>query len=251
MSPRNPAPMKPKAPHIRSFGLSEGSRLADKYEVVSRLGSGWEGEVYLVRECGTRIERTVKIFFPRRNLSNRALRFYARKLHKLRHCPVVIQYHTRDTFSFKGLPVSFLVSEFVEGELLSDFLKRQPGRRLNPFQGVHLLHALALGIEAIHNVGEYHGDLHTDNVIVLRHGLGFELKLLDMFSWGAPNAENIQHDVFDLIRIFYDALGGQRWYRRQPQEVKHICKGLKRSLIAREFRSAGQLCQYLETMEWD
>ena len=242
--------MKAKAPRISSFKLSGGTLLAGKYEVVSRLGSGWEGEVYLVRECGTRIERTVKIFFPRRNLGNRALRFYARKLHKLRHCPIVIQYHTRDTFVFNGLPVSFLVSEFVEGELLSDILKRQSGRRLNPFQGVHLLHALAVGIELIHNVGEYHGDLHTDNVIVLRHGLGFELKLLDMFSWGSPNAENIQHDVFDLIRIFYDALGGQRWYRRQPQEVKDICKGLKRSLIAREFRSAGQLCQYLEMMEW-
>jgi tRNA A-37 threonylcarbamoyl transferase component Bud32 len=242
--------MKAKAPRINSFKLPGGTLLAGKYEVVSRLGSGWEGEVYLVRECGTRIERTVKIFFPRRNLGNRALRFYARKLHKLRHCPVVIQYHTRDTFVFNGLQVSFLVSEFVEGELLSDFLKRQSGRRLNPFQGVHLLHALAVGIELIHNVGEYHGDLHTDNVIVLRHGLGFELKLLDMFSWGSPNAENIQHDVFDLIRIFYDALGGQRWYRRQPQEVKDICKGLKRSLIAREFRSAGQLCQYLEMMEW-
>jgi tRNA A-37 threonylcarbamoyl transferase component Bud32 len=242
--------MKAKAPRISSFKLSGGTLLAGKYEVVLRLGSGWEGEVYLVRECGTRIERTVKIFFPRRNLGNRALRFYARKLHKLRHCPIVIQYHTRDTFVFNGLPVSFLVSEFVEGELLSDFLKRQSGRRLNPFQGVHLLHALAAGIELIHNVGEYHGDLHTDNVIVLRHGLGFELKLLDMFSWGSPNAENIQHDVFDLIRIFYDALGGQRWYRRQPQEVKDICKGLKRSLIAREFRSAGQLCQYLEMMEW-
>jgi len=242
--------MKAKAPRISSFKLSGGTLLAGKYEVVSRLGSGWEGEVYLVRECGTRIERTVKIFFPRRNLGNRALRFYARKLHKLRHCPIVIQYHTRDTFVFNGLPVSFLVSEFVEGELLSDFLKRQSGRRLNPFQGVHLLHALAVGIELIHNVGEYHGDLHTDNVIVLRYGLGFELKLLDMFSWGSPNAENIQHDVFDLIRIFYDALGGQRWYRRQPQEVKDICKGLKRSLIAREFRSAGQLCQYLEMMEW-
>jgi tRNA A-37 threonylcarbamoyl transferase component Bud32 len=242
--------MKAKAPRISSFKLSGGTLLAGKYEVVLRLGSGWEGEVYLVRECGTRIERTVKIFFPRRNLGNRALRFYARKLHKLRHCPIVIQYHTRDTFVFDGLPVSFLVSEFVEGELLSDFLKRQSGRRLNSFQAVHLLHALAAGIELIHNVGEYHGDLHTDNVIVLRHGLGFELKLLDMFSWGSPNAENIQHDVFDLIRIFYDALGGQRWYRRQPQEVKDICKGLKRSLIAREFRSAGQLCQHLEMMEW-
>ncbi len=242
--------MKAKAPRISIFKLSGGTLLAGKYEVVLRLGSGWEGEVYLVRECGTRIERTVKIFFPRRNLGNRALRFYPRKLHKLPHCPIVIQYHTRDTFVFDGLPVSFLVSEFVEGELLSDFLKRQSGRRLNSFQAVHLLHALAAGIELIHNVGEYHGDLHTDNVIVLRYGLGFELKLLDMFSWGSPNAENIQHDVFDLIRIFYDALGGQRWYRRQPQEVKDICKGLKRSLIAREFRSAGQLCQHLEMMEW-
>jgi len=242
--------MNKKPPRISSFDLRSGDHLSDKYEVVSRLGSGWEGEVYLVRETGTRIERTVKIFFPRRNPGNRALRFYARKLHKLRHCPVVIQYHTRDSFEFKGAKVSFLVSEYVEGELLSDFLKRQPGQRLSAFQAVHLLHALATGIEAIHNVGEYHGDLHTDNVIVLRHGLGFELKLLDMYSWGAPNAENIQHDVFDLIRLFYDAIGGPRWYARQPQEVKDICKGLKRSLIAREFRSAGQLSQHLEIMEW-
>ena len=238
------------SPKISSFKLHKGERLADKYEVVALLGAGWEGEVYQVRECGTRIERTVKIFFPRRNPGDRALRFYARKLHKLRHCPMVIQYHTRDAFRYRGLKVSFLVSEFVEGELLSDFLKRQKGRRLSPFQAVHLLHALASGIETIHNLGEHHGDLHTDNVIVLRHGLGFELKLLDMYSWGAPNAENIQHDVFDLIRLFYDASGGQRHYRRQPQEIKDICKGLKRSLIAREFRTAGQLCQHLETMEW-
>ena len=154
--------------------------------MVTLLGAGWEGEVYLVRERGTGIERTVKIFFPRRNPRDRTLRFYARKLHKLRHCPVVIQYHTRDTFIYNDTKVSFLLSEFVEGELLSDFLKRQRGCRLSPFQGVHLLHALAIGIESIHKLGDYHGDLHTDNIIVLRYGLGFELKLLDMFHWGAP-----------------------------------------------------------------
>ena len=51
--------------------------------MVTLLGAGWEGEVYLVRERGTGIERTVKIFFPRRNPRDRTLRFYARKLHKL------------------------------------------------------------------------------------------------------------------------------------------------------------------------
>ena len=237
-------------PRIWSFNLHCGDCLAGKYQVVTLLGAGWEGEVYLVRERGTGIERTVKIFFPRRNRRDRALRFYARKLHKLRHCPVVIQYHTRDTFIYNDTKVSFLLSEFVEGELLSDFLKRQRGRRLSPFQGVHLLHALATGIESIHKLGDYHGDLHADNIIVLRYGLGFELKLLDMFHWGASNAANIQHDVYDLIRNFYDATGRQRHYAQQPQEVKDICKGLKRTLIAQEFRSAGKLRRHLETMEW-
>ncbi len=134
--------------------------------------------------------------------------------------------------------------------MLSQFLLRQPGKRLVPFQAVHLLHALATGIESIHNLREYHGDLHTENVIIQRYGLGFDLKLVDMFHWGAPRQQNIYDDVCDLIRIFYDALGGQQHYSRQPPEVKSICCGLKRSLILGKFKSAGQLREYLETMQW-
>jgi hypothetical protein len=33
-------------------------------------------------------------------------------------------------------------------------------------------------------------------------------------------------------------------------EVKAICRGLKRTLILKYFRSAGQLREHLETMEW-
>lgn len=235
---------------IRSFGLQPGYIIEKKYRVEALLGTGWEGEVYLIRELATGIERTAKFFFPRRNLRNAALRFYARKLHKLRQCPIVIQYHTRDTIQYQGIPISFLVSEYVEGELLSEFLKRQRGRRLTAFQAMHLLYALARGIECIHSMGEYHGDLHTDNIIVQRHGLGFELKLLDMFHWGGPNVQNIRNDVYDLIRIFYDALGGRKYYAGQPDEVKAICCGLKHSLISKKFRTAGDLRVYLETMQW-
>jgi hypothetical protein len=32
--------------------------------------------------------------------------------------------------------------------------------------------------------------------------------------------------------------------------VKAICRGLKRSLILQNFRTAGQLREYLETIEW-
>ncbi len=239
-----------KTPKLRSIDLPPGRTLARKYEVISRLGAGWEGEVYMVRELATGIERAAKFFFPHRNPRNRTAKLYARKLHKLRHCPLVIQYHSWDSIRYRGVEISFLVSDYVEGELLSDFLARQPGRRLSAFQGLHLLHALARGIECIHQMREYHGDLHADNIIVQRYGLGFDLKLLDLFHWSTPRTENIQDDVVDLVRIFYDAIGGQRHYAKQPAEVKAICCGLKRSLIVRKFRTAGALREYLETMEW-
>lgn len=235
---------------IDSFKFQPGRILAKKYEVISQLGEGWEGEVYLVRETLTGIERAAKFFYPHRNPKNRAFRFYAGKLHKLRHCPILIQYHTQETIPYRGVPITFLVSEYVEGELLSDFLARQPGHRLTAFQGLHLLHALASGIDSIHHMREYHGDLHTDNIIIQRFGLSYNLKLVDMFHWGAARKENIHDDVCDLIRIFYDAIGGQKYYAKQPHEVKAICCGLKRSLILKKFRSAGQLREHLETMQW-
>jgi serine/threonine protein kinase len=235
---------------IESFDLQPGRVLAGKYEVVSLLGAGWEGEVYKIRERNTRIERAAKLFFPQRNARNRTSNFYARKLHKLRHCPILIQYYTEETITFRRTPITVLVSEYVEGELLSEFLKRQPGGRLSPFQALHLLHSLVAGIECIHRLREYHGDLHPQNVIVSRYGLRFDLKLMDMFHWAAPKRENIQDDICDLIRIFYDAVGGARFYAKQPAEVKSICCGLKRSLILKRFPTAAQLRQHVEAMQW-
>ena len=235
---------------IDHFDIKPGRLLARKYEVIQSLGRGWEGEVFLVREHPTDIERAVKLFYPQRNPGDRVANFYARKLHKLRHCPIAIQYHTRDTIIYHRVPITLLVSDFVEGELLSDFLRRQPGKRLSPFPALHLLHALASGIECIHQMKEYHGDLHSENIIVQRYGLGFELKLLDFFHWGVPKPENIRGDVVDLVKILYEAVGGQARYRCQPAEIKAICCGLKHSLILKKFRTAGQLREYLENLQW-
>lgn len=233
-----------------TFDLHADLILADKYRVISRLGAGWEGEVYLVRETSTGIERSAKIFFPNRNPRNRSVRFYAKKLHKLRHCPILIQYHNQERIELEGERMTILVSEFVEGELLSAFVRRQPGGRLQPFEAMHLLHALVDGIEVIHDQGEYHGDLHSDNVLVQRRGLGFDVKLVDMFQWGKPSAANIQEDVVNLVHMFHEMVGGPTRYAKQPDEVKEICRGLKRGLILSRFRTAGHLRQHLETMEW-
>ncbi|MBT8149694.1 MAG: serine/threonine-protein kinase, partial [Gammaproteobacteria bacterium] len=189
-----------------------------------------------------------KLFFPQRNPGNRSVKFYARKLHKLRQCSMVIQYHNEETLVFRSQRVTMLISEFVDGPLLSNFVKQQPGKRLPPYQALHLLYALSKGLEEIHQLADYHGDLHDNNIIVQRYGVAFELRLLDMFYWGTPKPVNMLDDTVDLVRIFYDVLGGQKVYARHPVWVKDICCGLKRTLIRKKYRTAGQLRAYLENM---
>jgi serine/threonine protein kinase len=241
---------KKKATRIESFDLEPGRVIAGKYRILSKLGSGWESDVFRIAEVRTDIERTAKLFYPERNPGDRTLKRYARKLHKLRHCPIVIQYHTEGAFRYRGQQVSFLVSEYVAGDTLCDFLKERPGRRLGPFEAVHLLYTLAKGVEAIHLVGEYHGDLHDDNIIVSRFGLEFEIKLLDLFHWDKPKRENRKDDICDLARILYEATGGPRHYAKQPLAIRYICSGLRRSLILKKFPTVAKLCRHLETMEW-
>ena len=238
-----------KVEPIETFGFAPGRILAGKYEVVDCLGAGWEGEVYKVCELVTGIDRAVKLFFPHRQTTSNMLKWYAKKLHKLHACPMVIQYQTQETMRFRGQSLSFLVSDYVHGNLLSEFLKERRGAKLTFYEALHLLYALAEGMESIHHLNEYHGDLHTENIIVCRQGLKFELKLLDLYHWKAPRRENIQDDVCDLIRIFYDVLGGAKTYSSHPQVVKDVCCGLKRSLILKKFKTAGQLRKYLELIE--
>ncbi len=235
---------------IATFGYKPGRIFARKYEIVSCLGSGWEGEVYKIREKGTNIERAAKLFFPGRNPKNTVSYTYAKKLHRLRECPIVIQYHTQEELQFRGEPITALISEYVEGELLPNYLKRFPAKRLPIFQGIHLLHALATGVENIHHLGEYHGDLHSENILVRRLGLSFELKLIDLFHWGRATKENRQDDICDLIKVFYEAIGGKKYYAKHPPEVKAICCGLKRSLILKKFRTMSDLRIHLENQAW-
>ncbi|MHC5001506.1 MAG: protein kinase domain-containing protein [Planctomycetota bacterium] len=243
--------MPTQTTRIKSFDLQPGRLLAGKYRVEARLGSGWEGEVYKVVEVKTGIHRALKMFFPHRNLRDRAVTFYAKKLTRLRHCDIVIQYHHSETIRFRGVPMTCLVSEYVEGELLSRFVARQRGGRLHPFEALSLLYALASGLEQVHEAREYHGDLHDDNVLVRREGVFFRVKLVDLFYLGAPTAKHIRDDVVDVIRLLYDAVGGQARYASQPPEIKHICRGLRRDLIRRDFPTARHLREHLETFEWE
>lgn len=235
---------------INDFDFKPGRNLCGRYNVVSKLGGGYEGEVYQVQEVHTGIMRAAKLFYPQRNEKFKVSTRYAKKLNKLSNCPIVMNYHGQEIIHIKGHKVACLISEFIEGESLSGFLKRHRGGRIGVFQGLHLLYALVLGVESIHLSGEYHGDLHVENIIIKRAGLGFDLTVIDMHHWGDSKKDNREEDIIKLINLFYECLGGQKTYKNHPQGIKHIIKGLKRSLILQEFKTISHLRVHLETLDW-
>jgi tRNA A-37 threonylcarbamoyl transferase component Bud32 len=240
-----------RATKVKRFDFPPGRSVAGKYVIERPLGSGWEGEVYAIVERNTGIRRAAKFYYPHRDPMGKAAIAYARKLDALRHCPILMQYHHQEIAYVKRKKVMVVISELVEGRKLSEFLAGQPTPRLSMFEALHVLYILAKGISPIHARGEYHGDIHDDNIMIRRQGVGFEVKLLDFFDLGRPTRSKIQKDVLNLIEVFHIIVGGRELYAQQPKVVKDIIRGLKDSLILQRFQSAGDIQAHLESLTWD
>jgi tRNA A-37 threonylcarbamoyl transferase component Bud32 len=232
------------------FDFHAGRPVTGRYVIERPLGSGWEGEVYVIIERNTGIRRAAKFYYPHRDPMGKAAIAYARKLDALRHCPILMQYHHQETISFQRNRVTVVISELVEGQKLSEFLATQPGHQLSTFEALHVLYTLARGIAPIHARGEYHGDIHDDNIMIRRQGIGFDVKLLDFFDLGRPTRSKICKDVLNLVQVFHTIVGGREHYAKQPKVVKEIIRGLKDSLILQRFHSAGDIHRHLENLDW-
>jgi tRNA A-37 threonylcarbamoyl transferase component Bud32 len=157
----------------------------------------------------------------------------------------------QETVRFRGGKVAVVISELVDGVKLSEFLANQPRKRLRTFEALHVLHTLARGIAPIHARGEYHGDIHDDNIMIRRSGISFDVKLVDFFDLGRPNRSKIHKDVLNLIEVFHTIVGGRDHYAAQPRVVKNIIRGLRDTLILARFKSAGDIQRHLETLQWE
>ncbi|MBC7784606.1 MAG: serine/threonine protein kinase [Burkholderiales bacterium] len=239
------------SPKIQRFDFTTGHVVAGKYVIENVLGSGYEGEVYAIVEKTTGIRRAAKFYYPHRDPLGKSAIAYARKLDALRHCPILLQYHHQEIVTVKRKKVTVVVSELFEGEKLSEFLTRQPGGKLTTFEALHVLYALARGIAPIHARGEYHGDIHDDNIMIRRIGIGFDVRLVDFFDLGKPTRRKVWKDVLNLVMAFHTIIGGREKYAKQPAVVKDIIRGLKDTLILKRFHSAGDIQRHLENLDWE
>jgi TolB-like protein len=146
-------------------------RSVDSYQLVSRVGAGGMGEVYLAHD--TKLDRPVALKFLSPELAadrTRLRRFHqeARAASSLNH-PHIIVVH--DFGELDGRP--YMVTEFIEGETLRQTLRRGALPMHDVVDiGVQLAGALA----AAHARGLVHRDIKPENVMVRRDGY---VKVLD------------------------------------------------------------------------
>jgi serine/threonine protein kinase len=233
------------------FLLPDGTRLGGNYRVAGTLGHGSEGEVYRIIEQDTGIQRAAKLYYKTTSNQGRLAAWHAQKLTRLRHCAIVLQYHHRQTVELDGKKYTCIISELCDGEPLEDWVRKQPGGRLPPYVALHVLYHLARGLEQVHGMGEYHSDVHSQNILIRPWGITFELKLVDFYNWGRPARYKRQQDLFNAVQVFYEILGGRDIYQRLPDALKYICAGGQRRYITRRFHTMTSLRVYLESFSWD
>jgi len=150
--------------------LAAGQRLLH-YEILSLIGSGGMGEVYLARD--TRLGRNVAIKLLRQDLlphfraSERLLR-EARASALLEH-PNICQIH--DILEADGF--SFIVMQHVVGTTLDEILS---GRGVDAATALDIAAQVAEGLAEAHRQGIVHRDIKPANIIVSDKG---DVKILD------------------------------------------------------------------------
>lgn len=240
-----------KKTKITSFNFRTGKIISSKYEIVNHLGSGWEGEVYLVKEIDTDIERAAKFFYPHQNPNNKTVKGYAKKLHKLRACNSLIKYIAKDKLKIKGNDITYLLSDFVEGETLDTYINSYHPNGVPFYQALHLFYAVVKAVEEIHINKEWHGDIHEENIIIQKSSLSYDLKLIDVFQVRNGERGSIYEDVVSLCHLLYIIIGGEKTYKKQPNIIKNICCGLKRTMIKRRFKNATSIRVFMENQVWE
>ncbi len=146
-------------------------RRISHYEVISRLGAGGSGEVWLARDLELLREVALKIlraeFFGD---SRHVKRFQqeARASSSLNHPNVVTIYEIGEAEGF-----TFIAQEFVRGETLR---KQLAHGALTLERAAGIVDQVAAALEATHAAGLVHRDIKPENIMVRPDGL---VKVLD------------------------------------------------------------------------
>jgi hypothetical protein len=151
-----------------------GTVLHDRWRILSALGRGGMGEVWLAEHLTSGRKEALKILMPQAALDPQFVsrfRREARAVNRLRHPNIIALY------DFGQLPDHrfYLAMEYAGGASVFELLRRD--RQLELPLALHLLGQLSYAVHHAHSRGVVHRDLKPGNMIVT--GEDATLKVLD------------------------------------------------------------------------
>jgi serine/threonine protein kinase len=154
-----------------------GRDLDGRYRIVSRLGAGGMGKVYLAEQHGLDRQVAVKVLSATADDGDR---FRERFFREAKFSSRLKHPNTVRVFDYGQTPdgVFYIVMELLEGATLGTLLRREGV--LDPLRCVALGQQVCASLAEAHELGVVHRDLKPDNLFVTRTADGKEfLKVLD------------------------------------------------------------------------
>ncbi|MBK9314218.1 MAG: alpha/beta fold hydrolase [Acidobacteria bacterium] len=178
-------------PVVRPPEIKPGTRLG-RYEIISRLGVGGMGEVYLARD--SQLDRKVALKLLSEQFTDNALwlkRFLreARAASALNH-PNIITIHEVG----KAGTIHFISTEYIEGNTLRRHMARA---RMSIPATINVAVQIAGALAAAHAAGIVHRDIKPENVMLRPDGY---VKVLDFgLAKITDQAENLSISGFSHV----------------------------------------------------
>lgn len=172
--------------------LTEGMIIADRYEIIGKVGAGGMSDVYKAKDLTLGRFVAIKVLKPEFSEDlNFVTKFRteAQSAAGLEHPNIVNIY---DVGSEKGM--HYIVMEYIEGITLKTYIEKKG--QLSFKEAVSIAIQVGRGIEAAHNKNIIHRDIKPQNIIISTEG---KVKVTDFGIAKAASANTISSDVMGSV----------------------------------------------------
>ena len=146
--------------------LEIGTVLANRYEIVRRIGEGGMGAVYQARDLELNRVVALKVIRPSLAKNPEILSRFKQELilaRQVTHKNVIRIY---DLAEFDG--IKFITMDFIDGRDLKSVLRANG--KFEPRRAAEIIEQVCRGLEAAHSEAVIHRDLKPQNIMVDRSG---------------------------------------------------------------------------------
>lgn len=172
--------------------LKEGMFIQDRYEIISKIGSGGMADVYKAKDHTLNRFVAVKVLKPEFRKDRGFIskfRVEAQSAAGLAHPNIVNVY---DVGEDNG--ISFIVMELVEGITLKEYIEKKG--RLAVREATSIAIQVSMGLQAAHNNGIVHRDVKPQNIIISTDG---KVKVTDFGIARVATSNTISSNVMGSV----------------------------------------------------